>query len=67
MMGPNAIKALPNLRDLAENKKTLEPVKQSAQMAIGQITGKPEGSLAPKPGKLEPKAAPAGKDGKTPG
>lgn len=67
MMGPNAIKALPNLRDLADNKKTLEPVKQSAQMAIGQITGKPEGSLAPKQGKLEPKAPPAGKDGKTPG
>lgn len=50
MMGSSGSKALPSLKELVENKKTLEPVKQSAQMAIGQISGKPEGALAPKTG-----------------
>jgi hypothetical protein len=48
MMGSSGSKALPNLRELADNKKTLESVKQSALMAIGQISGKPDGTLAPK-------------------
>jgi HEAT repeat protein len=59
MMGSSGSKALPNLRELADNKKTLESVKQSALMAIGQISGKPDGTLAPKI--LTPK------DGKAPG
>ena len=65
MMGPSAAKALPNLKELAENKKTVEPVKQSAQMAIGQISGKQDGALAPKTGKLDPKAPASDKGGKT--
>ncbi len=56
MIGPASSKALPNLRELADNKKTLEPVKQTAQMAIGQISGKPEGTLAPKAGFPDSKA-----------